>query len=105
MARTLAALKICAQHVRRSHAVRIRAIVTEAARQARNADVLTARAKKEAGVDLEIISTTEEARLAAMGCAPLIGHHFEAALLFDIGGGSPDPTWMNAHSSSPPLLY
>jgi exopolyphosphatase/guanosine-5'-triphosphate,3'-diphosphate pyrophosphatase len=35
-----------------------------------------------------VISAEEEADLAALGCAPLIGRKYKGALIFDIGGGS-----------------
>jgi exopolyphosphatase/guanosine-5'-triphosphate,3'-diphosphate pyrophosphatase len=88
MDRTIAALKICAQHIEKSGARHVRAIATQAARLAGNADVLVARARDEAGIDLTVISAEAEADLAALGCAPLIGHKYKGALIFDIGGGS-----------------
>jgi exopolyphosphatase / guanosine-5'-triphosphate,3'-diphosphate pyrophosphatase len=88
MERTIAALKICAQHIARSGAAHVRAIATQAARLAGNADVLIARARAEAGIALEVISSEAEADLAALGCAPLIGSKYKGALIFDIGGGS-----------------
>jgi exopolyphosphatase/guanosine-5'-triphosphate,3'-diphosphate pyrophosphatase len=102
--RTIEALKICAARVRRARAVKVRAIVTEAARQARNADLLIARAKAEAGVALEIVTAEEEARLAAIGCAPLIGRDYEGALVFDIGGGSTEIAWMKGHHDGARML-
>ena len=86
--RTIAALKVCAEHIERSQAAHVRAVATQAARLARNADVLIARARAEAGIELEVISSEEEANLAALGCAPLIGRRYKGALVFDIGGGS-----------------
>src|ERR1700761_5784631 len=88
MERTIAALKICADHIRKSGAAYVRAIATQAARLAGNADVLIARARDEAGIALSVISAEEEADLAALGCAPLIGRKYKGALIFDIGGGS-----------------
>jgi exopolyphosphatase/guanosine-5'-triphosphate,3'-diphosphate pyrophosphatase len=88
MERTIAALKVCAQHIARARAEHVRAIATQAARLAGNADVLIARAKEEAGITLEVISAEDEAGLAALGCAPLIGRRYKGALIFDIGGGS-----------------
>ena len=88
MDRTIAALKICAQHIEKSGAQHVRAIATQAARLAGNSDVLIARARDEAGITLTVISADEEADLAALGCAPLIGHKYKGALIFDIGGGS-----------------
>jgi exopolyphosphatase/guanosine-5'-triphosphate,3'-diphosphate pyrophosphatase len=92
--RTVAALKICAQHLGTQRVRRLRAVATEACRRASNAGVLLARAREEAGIELEIISAEEEARLAAVGCAPLIDPAAQGALIFDIGGGSTEIIWM-----------
>lgn len=86
--RTIAALKICAEHIRASGAGHVRAIATAAGRTARNSAVLVERARAETGIALEIVSAEEEARLAAIGCAPLVGQDYDGALVFDIGGGS-----------------
>jgi exopolyphosphatase/guanosine-5'-triphosphate,3'-diphosphate pyrophosphatase len=88
MERTIAALKVCAQHIAESGATHVRAIATQAARLAGNADILIARARAEADIELEVISSEAEADLAALGCAPLIGRKYKGALIFDIGGGS-----------------
>ena len=88
MDRTIAALQICAQHIEKSGTRHVRAIATQAARLARNSDVLIARARDEAGIALTVISAEAEADLAALGCSPLIGHKYKGALIFDIGGGS-----------------
>jgi exopolyphosphatase / guanosine-5'-triphosphate,3'-diphosphate pyrophosphatase len=88
MERTIAALKICAQHIAKSGARHVRAIATQAARLAGNTDILVARAKAEAGITLTVVSAEAEADLAALGCAPLIGDKYKGALIFDIGGGS-----------------
>lgn len=92
--RTLAALKVCAAHIAASGATSVRAIATAACRGAANAGVLVERARQEAGIALEIVTAEEEARLAAIGCAPLIGETCEGALVFDIGGGSTEVIWM-----------
>ena len=92
--RTLAALAVCAEHIRAAGATHVRAIATAACRGASNAYVLVARARAETGIALEIVTSEEEARLAAIGCAPLIGASFDGALVFDIGGGSTEVIWM-----------
>ncbi len=92
--RTLAALKVCAQHIKKHDVHRIRAIATEACRQASNAQTLIDRAAKETGIAISIVSAEEEARLAAIGCAPLIGEDYDGALVFDIGGGSTETIWL-----------
>lgn len=88
MARTVAALKVCARRLARHGDIPLRAIATAACRHAGNAQVLVERVRCEAGIALEIVSEAEEARLAAVGCAPLLGEGYEGALVFDIGGGS-----------------
>ena len=93
--RTIAALNICAERIARHKVTRVRAIVTEAGRRARNADVLLSRAKAEAGISLSIVTPDEEAALAALGCAPLIGRKYQGALIFDIGGGSTEIIWLS----------
>ena len=107
MERTIEALKICAELIRKSGARHVRAVATEACRRAANAEVLVARAREEAGIALSIVSAAEEARLAAIGCAPLIGAGYEGALVFDIGGGSTEAIWMQqgrvVHFVSVPL--
>ncbi|HVV64705.1 MAG TPA: hypothetical protein VHC42_04500, partial [Rhizomicrobium sp.] len=105
MARTLAALSICAERIERSGARHVRAIATAAARRAGNAAELVERAKAETGIELEIVTEEEEARLAAIGCAPLIGSRYKGALVFDIGGGSTEIIWMRREDGEARTLY
>ncbi len=93
--RTIAALKICAARIARLNASHVRCIATQAARLAGNADLLVARVRDEVGLTLEVISAEEEANLAALGCAPLIGRRYKGALVFDIGGGSTEIIWLS----------
>jgi len=94
IARTIEALKVIAARIRAAKPRRMRAIVTEAARRAKNAAALIERVERETGLLLEMITPDEEARLAAIGCTPLIDRSFEGALVFDIGGGSTEIVWM-----------
>ena len=94
MERTVAALKICAQRIRKHRVRHVRAIATEACRQAANVQMLIDRVAEEAGLRLEVVSAAEEAKLAAIGCAPLIGEAYDGALAFDIGGGSTEVIWL-----------
>lgn len=86
--RTIKALKICSERLKRNGVTHVRAIATETCRRAENAEQLITRAREETGIELVVVSPEEEARLAAEGCLPLIGKDFEGALIFDIGGGS-----------------
>lgn len=99
--RTIAALKVCADRIARHKVRHVWVIATQAARLASNADLLVARARDEAGLDLEVISAREEAELAAEGCAPLIGRRYKGALVFDIGGGSTEIVWLSKSPSGP----
>jgi exopolyphosphatase/guanosine-5'-triphosphate,3'-diphosphate pyrophosphatase len=105
IARTLSALSICAEHIRGSSVTHLRAIATAAARGASNSDELIARAREETGITLEVVTEEEEARLAAIGCAPLIGARYRGALVFDIGGGSTEIIWMRRERGAAEMLF
>ncbi len=102
--RTVATLRICAEHIGGHKVRRLRAVGTEACRRAANVGVLLERARAEAGIALEVISAEEEARLAAVGCAPLIDPEAEGALIFDIGGGSTETIWMRRPAGGVPAV-
>ena len=99
--RTIAALKICSDRIAKHKVQHVRCIATQAARLARNADVLVRRAREEAGLELDVISAEDEADLAAEGCAPLIGRKYKGALIFDIGGGSTEIIWLQKSPAGP----
>jgi exopolyphosphatase/guanosine-5'-triphosphate,3'-diphosphate pyrophosphatase len=101
MDRTVAALKVCADRIAKHQVKHVRAIATQAARLARNTDVLIRRVREETGLQLEVISAEEEADLAAEGCAPLIGRRYHGALVFDIGGGSTEIIWLDKGRDGP----
>ena len=86
--RTVAALAICADKLRRRNVNLSRAVATEACRRASNAQELADRVYAETGICLDIISAAEEARLAVLGCHNLMEPGDGPALIFDIGGGS-----------------
>ena len=100
MGRTLAALKVCAGKIERRGARQVRAVATEACRRAANCDDFLDRARQETGIALEIISNSEEAHLALHGCAPLLDPRRRHALVFDIGGGSTQVSWLSVRPSS-----
>lgn len=104
MARTLAALEVCAGKLRRRGATRFRGVATEACRLAGNCDEFLARASAEAGLDLEIINGREEVDLALVSCSPLLEEKASHALLFDIGGCSTELIWVRLTAGAPPEL-
>jgi exopolyphosphatase/guanosine-5'-triphosphate,3'-diphosphate pyrophosphatase len=66
---------------------RVRAVATSAVREARNKDEIIRRARDEAGINLEIVSGREEARLACLGMLQGMPAR-SRTLCVDIGGGS-----------------
>jgi exopolyphosphatase/guanosine-5'-triphosphate,3'-diphosphate pyrophosphatase len=66
----------------------LRAVATSAVREATNASEFLRRACDEAGVDIEVISGVEEARLIQLGVLQAVPVFDQRMLLVDIGGGS-----------------
>jgi exopolyphosphatase/guanosine-5'-triphosphate,3'-diphosphate pyrophosphatase len=104
MERTIDALKVCAAKMRRRGVTRSRAVATEACRRAENCAAFLDRVRDETGLEIEIISTAEEAQLAFSGCAPLLDQAEPYALVFDIGGGSTEIGWMELSRGQPPKM-
>ena len=94
MTRTISALRVCASKMRRRRVGRARCIATDACRRAANCDDFIARVARETGIELETISSREEAQLVLAGSQPLLDPEVPWALLFDIGGGSTEVVWM-----------
>ncbi len=95
MERTIDALRICAQKLNRARASRSRLVATEACRIAENGSSFLDAVRSETGLEIEILSREAEARLAVSGCAALLDHRSELALVFDIGGGSSELIWLD----------
>jgi exopolyphosphatase/guanosine-5'-triphosphate,3'-diphosphate pyrophosphatase len=95
MSRTIEALKVCADKMRRRGVTRSRLIATEACRIAANGAEFIARARSETGLGIEIVTQEAEAKLAVSGCASLIDHNADFTLVFDIGGGSSELIWLD----------
>lgn len=104
MDRTLEALKICAAKIRRSQADKLRCVATEACRRAENGPAFEARVARETGLEIETISSEEEARLSLQGCAPLIDRQCPNGLMFDIGGGSTELIWLRTDGHRPEMV-
>lgn len=104
MSRTLAALKTCQKKIEKSSAVMMRYVATEACRQAANSREFLEQVRKETGLEIEIVSNEEEAKLAFLGCSSLLGPQAENAVVFDIGGGSTEFMWVKRDTMAPPEL-
>src|SRR5690606_1829730 len=88
MDRTLHALRICAEKLKRRNVRLAWSVATEACRRAENGVDFIERVRQETGIALDIISAQDEARLAVLGCHILLEEGTGPAMIFDIGGGS-----------------
>ncbi|WP_375394485.1 Ppx/GppA phosphatase family protein [uncultured Sphingomonas sp.] len=102
--RTIAALRVCSDKLRRRNVTLSRSVATEACRRAVNGPDFIARALAETGLHLDIISAEEEARLAVLGCHSLIEPGEDPALVFDIGGGSTELVLVDTARPMPVVL-
>jgi exopolyphosphatase/guanosine-5'-triphosphate,3'-diphosphate pyrophosphatase len=99
--RTIEALEVCAEKMRRLGVGPRRLVATEACRRARNGAHFLALAARQTGLRLEVIEPEEEARLAVISCAPLVAPEAEQVLVFDIGGGSTELVWIDLSEVAP----
>ncbi len=105
LARTFAAIDEYAATMSRLDVDRVRFLATSAARDALNRDLLFDGVRKRLGIDVDVITGAEEARLSFLGA--LAGGPVDAGpiLVIDIGGGStelilgtPDGTILGSRS-------
>ncbi|HUX78308.1 MAG TPA: Ppx/GppA phosphatase family protein [Alphaproteobacteria bacterium] len=92
--RALGALTICAKKINSHKISRKRLIATAACREASNRDDFLNEIRTKTGLELEVVSPAEEARLAIVACADLLDSSTRYAIAFDIGGGSTEVMWM-----------
>ena len=86
--RGIQALKRFRQMAKSLGAERLLATATSAVREAHNGAEFIARAEREAGVTVEVISGNEEARLIYLGVTSALHYGGRKAAIIDIGGGS-----------------
>jgi exopolyphosphatase/guanosine-5'-triphosphate,3'-diphosphate pyrophosphatase len=95
MERTIAALKACQKKLSKYRVTNARFVATEACRRASNGQSFLNNVRDEVGIDIDIISSEEEARLAFRGCSSLLTETAKRAIVFDIGGGSTELMWID----------
>ncbi len=104
--RAVEALQVCRDKMYARGVMRARLIATAACRTAENGEEFRGRVAREAGLELEIIDSATEARLAATGCTELFDPSASGVILFDIGGGSSELVRLNRppghHRRGPP---
>ncbi len=104
MDRTLGALRVCSDKLRRRRVTLARSVATEACRRAENGPDFIERVREETGIALDIISAREEAQLAVLGCHVLLEPGSGPALIFDIGGGSTELVLIESSQGEPRIL-
>jgi exopolyphosphatase/guanosine-5'-triphosphate,3'-diphosphate pyrophosphatase len=70
------------------HVTAYRAVATAAAREARNSRRLLDRIRRKTGIEVDIITGEEEARLVCSAVHWALGPQVQPRLIFDLGGGS-----------------
>jgi exopolyphosphatase/guanosine-5'-triphosphate,3'-diphosphate pyrophosphatase len=98
--RAVEALGVCRDKMRARGVMRARLIATEACRAAENGEAFRIRVAEQAGLELEIIDSATEARLAATGCTELFDPEATGVILFDIGGGSSELVRLGRRAAS-----
>lgn len=99
--RTLSALRVCGKKLRQHGVQHSRLVATEACRRAKNGSNFVNLVRRETGLNLEIIDTAEEARLAVVSCAPHLRDDSDQLLIVDIGGGSTELVWLDLSTIDP----
>ena len=102
MSRTIDALHACKRKLDKHDVDDYRFVATEACRKASNSAEFMSRIVEETSLNIEVINTEEEARLAMMGCHSLLRDDVKHALAFDIGGGSTEVMWVEIAPPSNP---
>ena len=93
--RTIQALRVCQQKLKRHNVSNMRLVATEACRRALNGEQFMQRVRRETGLRFDIIKPLEEAQLAVVSCAPLVSLQTDQLLVVDIGGGSTELVWID----------
>ena len=75
------------------HGVRhVKSVATSAVREAQNSDIFVDRVLQASGIEIEVISAEEEARLIHLAVSRKVSFGGGVAMLIDIGGGSVEIT-------------
>jgi len=98
--RACAALKEFRREMDAAKVVAYRATATSAVREAANGATLVERARREAGIELEVIYGIEEARLIQLAVTRRLALDDRRVLLIDVGGGSTELTILDRGQSS-----
>ena len=88
ISRTISALKNFSEAINKYQVNKTRSVATSVVRESENGNDFIDLAKKETGIDVEVISGDEEAELTVLGVLNSIKVNSKEYIIFDIGGGS-----------------
>lgn len=96
---TLECLKKISKKITSFKVLDYRCIATEACRQVINPEFFVSKVKAETGIDIEIISSFEEAKLSLKSCQKYVYNMNKKGYIFDIGGGSTELTYFDQNKN------
>jgi exopolyphosphatase/guanosine-5'-triphosphate,3'-diphosphate pyrophosphatase len=88
MRRGLSALRRLGEILEEHRVEKIRAVATSVVRKSLNGNEFVEMVRKETGIEIEVISGEEEARLTVSGVLGAVSVLSDYSVIFDIGGGS-----------------
>lgn len=97
--KTLISLKKISEKLLKYHVNKYRCIATEACRQVINPEFFIKKVKKETGINVEVITTREEAELSLKSCQKYLKEIKDRGIIFDIGGGSTELTFFDTQKN------
>ena len=103
-ARAVDALTEAKKRLDKYEVTQLRCVATAACRDAINQAEFIEEIRSKAGLQLEVISAHEEARLAMMSCSDQLTNATRYALIFDIGGGSTELAWVELIPGEKPAV-
>ncbi len=98
ISKTLGCLKLFSEKLHEHNVKKYRCIATEACRQVINPEFFIDTVHKGTGINVEIISSNEEARLSLKSCSSYMNKFDNDGLIFDIGGGSTELSLFHINS-------
>lgn len=90
--RSLSALSLFSEEIRKHGVTRVRGVATSAVRDAQNGAAFCQKVREMTGIDLQVIDGTQEALLTLKGVASTLDESRGEVSVFDIGGGSTEYT-------------
>lgn len=86
--RSVGALREFSEIIKDAQVEKVRAVATSVVRESLNRSDFITRVKQETGINVEVISGHDEAKLAATGVLNSVPVNTKYAIILDIGGGS-----------------